>query len=240
MSESSVPSLQIDDDAVVWSVPRSEISERLSDEPLVIVMHGRGSHENDLPSLFPLLPSGVVYASLRAPISGASYGLGGWTWFPLDVPDGPAPADVSAAAHAVLHWVDRVEAEFGAPAALAALGFSQGGMMSIQLLREAPYRFAAAVDLSGVAAGGSVPGDEVLAARRPPLFWGRDVDDPIIAASGVAHTQTWAPSHFSVTAREYAGIAHSISPSELDDVAAFLREVLPLDVADQVPSELGD
>jgi len=240
VSESSRPPLQIDDDAVVWSVPRSEIAERLSDEPLVIVMHGRGSHEGDLPSLFPLLPSGVVYASLRAPISGAPYGLGGWTWFPLDVPAGPVPADVSAAAQAVLAWLDRVEAAFGAPAAIAPLGFSQGGMMAIQLLREAPYRFAAAVDLSGVAAGGTVAGDEVLAAQRPPLFWGRDTDDPIIAASGVVHTTAWTPDHFSVTAREYPGIAHSISPAEIDDVAAFLREVLPLDVAEQVPSELDD
>ncbi len=238
MSDSNTPPLQIDDSAVVWSVPRAEISERLSDEPLVIVMHGRGSHENDLASLFPLLPEGVVYASLRAPISGEPYGLGGWTWFPLGVPGSPAPADVGAAAHAVLAWLDRVEASFGAPAAIAALGFSQGGMMSIQLMREAPYRFAAAVDLSGVAAGGTTSGDEVLAARRPPLFWGRDVDDPIIAASGVESTQEWAPSHFSVTAREYPGIAHSISPAELEDVSAFLREVLPLDVASQVPSEL--
>lgn len=240
MSESDTPLLQIDDAAVVWSVPRDEISERLADEPLVIVMHGRGSHENDLSSLFPLLPSGVVYASLRAPISGEPYGMGGWTWFPLDVADGPLPSDVSAAAHAVLGWIDRVEAAFGAPAALAALGFSQGGMMTIQLMREAPYRFAAAVDLSGVAVGGTVSGDAVLAARRPPLFWGRDVDDPIIAASGVERTQAWAPEHFSVTAREYAGIAHSISRPEIDDVSAFLREVLPLDVADQVPAELGD
>ena len=61
-SRASESSLQIDDEAVVWSVAREERSERLAEQPLVIVMHGRGSHENDLAALFPLLPEGVVYA----------------------------------------------------------------------------------------------------------------------------------------------------------------------------------
>lgn len=221
--------LEIDDSAVVWSVAREELSERLVDEPLVIVMHGRGSHENDLAQLLPMLPADAVYAFLRAPISGEPWGLGGWSWFPLDAPGGVTSEAATAAAGAVLAWLDRVEAEYGAPRAIAAMGFSQGGMMSIQLLRMRVHRFAAAVNLSGASAPGVLPSDDELAAVRPPLFWGRDVADPVIAAEAIARTAEFVPSRFRVVERLYPGIAHSISREELDDVSAFLRVTLGLE-----------
>jgi phospholipase/carboxylesterase len=230
--------LRIDDDVVVWSVAREELSERLAAEPLVIVMHGRGSHENDLPGLFPFLPEGVVYASLRAPLSGAPYGMGGFTWFPPGPPADPAAASMTGAASAVLDWFDGVEQTFGAPPATAVLGFSQGGAMSIHLMRLAPHRFASAVNLSGFSASGDFPGDDALAERRPPLFWGRDVDDPVIAASGIDRTAGFVPRFFSVEERVYPGMGHSISPEELADVSRFLRATLPVDPGDQVPANI--
>ncbi|MDO9394989.1 MAG: hypothetical protein Q7T71_00440 [Herbiconiux sp.] len=229
--------LRIDDAAVVWSVGHAERSERLADQPLVVVMHGRGSHENDLAQLLPGLPADAVYAFLRAPLIGEPYGIGGWTWFPPEAVPGPSQTAAARAVEAVLAWLDRVEHEFGAPPAIAAMGFSQGGAMSIQLLRTAPHRFAAAVDLSGVAALGDAPGDAALAAHPAPLFWGRDENDPVIAAAGIERSETVLPALFQVTARLYPGIAHSISPEELADVSAFLRHVLPLDAGDRVPAE---
>ena len=41
--------MTIDDSLVVWSLPR----EQLADRPLVVLMHGRGSHEQDLAGLIP-------------------------------------------------------------------------------------------------------------------------------------------------------------------------------------------
>ncbi|GLK17000.1 alpha/beta hydrolase [Herbiconiux flava] len=220
--------LRIDDSAVVWSVPREELSERLVDAPLVIVMHGRGSHENDLAQLLPMLPADAVYAFLRAPISGEPWRMGGWSWFPLDAP-GVSSEAATEAATAVLGWLDRVDAEYGAPRAIAAMGFSQGGMMSIQLLRMRVHRFAAAVNLSGASAPGTLESDDELATVRPPLFWGRDVGDPIIAPDAIARTAAFVPSRFRVVERLYPGIAHSISREELDDVSAFLRVTLGLE-----------
>src|SRR5690606_2359649 len=60
-----VAELAIDPELVVWSAE----PEARDQHPLVVVMHGRGSDERDLASLFPLLPSGFVYASLRAPFT---------------------------------------------------------------------------------------------------------------------------------------------------------------------------
>jgi phospholipase/carboxylesterase len=45
--------------------------------PLVVLLHGRGSNEQEILSLAPHLPSGVEYAAVRAPIAEG----GGYAWF---------------------------------------------------------------------------------------------------------------------------------------------------------------
>src|SRR5690606_13058927 len=71
--DGGVADIAIDPELVVWSTE----PEGRDQHPLVIVMHGRGSDERDLASLFTLLPSGFTSASLRAP---HDYGPG-FAWF---------------------------------------------------------------------------------------------------------------------------------------------------------------
>ena len=47
------------------------------DAPLVVLLHGRGSHEGEIISLAPHLPQGLQYAAVRAPIAEG----GGFAWF---------------------------------------------------------------------------------------------------------------------------------------------------------------
>ena len=61
-------SLAIDPSIVVWSVPESARAKELTTRPLLVLMHGRGSHERDLYALAPMLPPQFVIAALRAPI----------------------------------------------------------------------------------------------------------------------------------------------------------------------------
>ena len=216
----------ISDAAVVWSVPTEELPQRLADSPLVIIMHGYGSHENDLISLAPLLPEGTVAASLRAPLLAPHPVENGFSWFLLGEPGNPRIAGADDATTSVLEWLDRVEAQYGTPPGIATLGFSQGGAMALHLLRTAPDRFAAAVNLSGFVVAGTVHGDRAMTEKRPPVFWGRDVADPVVAGDAVTRTEQWLPEHSTVTAKLYPGILHGVSQEEITDVAAFLRQHL--------------
>ena len=45
--------------------------------PLVVLLHGRGSHEREILALAPHLPDGAAYAAVRAPIAEG----GGYAWF---------------------------------------------------------------------------------------------------------------------------------------------------------------
>ena len=209
--------LPIDPERVVWSTP--EPFEALAQgAPLVVLLHGYGSHERDLAGLTPHLPAGAVTAALRAPLQAGP----GFAWFPLAEPGTPDTDAVTAAALGVLDWLSGFEAA----GPVVPLGFSQGGAMSLQLLRLAPTRFAGAVNLSGFAVGGELEGDAALAERTVPVFWGRDAADPVIAPVAIERTNAWLPRHALVTRELYPGIAHGISREELDDVRAFLEPLL--------------
>ncbi|MEA9984595.1 MULTISPECIES: alpha/beta hydrolase [Subtercola] len=213
----------INDAVVVWSVSTEDLAAKLPTSPLVIIMHGYGSHENDLISLAPLLPEGTIAASLRAPLLAPHPVENGFAWFTIGEPGNPRIAGVDDATTAVLDWLDRVEATYGTPASISTLGFSQGGAMAVHLMRTAPERFTAAVNLSGFVVSGQVHGDRAMAELGPPVFWGRDVADPVITADAVARTEEWLPQHSSLTAKLYPGIQHGVSQEEITDVTEFLQ-----------------
>src|SRR6478672_6330207 len=141
----------IDDSAIMWSAPEHERAER----PLLVLMHGYGSHEGDLFGLSQYLPLQPVIASLRGPIRS---GLG-YAWY--DIADDRGP-QADAAARGILHWLDRQPAT-----SVGLLGFSQGGSMAIQLLRHAPERFDFAVSLAGFVVPGPAPADDRMLDQRP-------------------------------------------------------------------------
>jgi phospholipase/carboxylesterase len=203
----------IDTDAVLWSAGAADRAGR----PLLLILHGFGSHEGDLFSLSPQLPLEPVIASLRAPLAAGA----GWSWFPIDEPGNPGPAALDAAARGVLQWLDALPEQ---PVSIGLLGFSQGGAIALQLLRHAPERFDFAVQLSGFVATGELPGDARLAELRPPVFWGRGTEDEVIPRAAVDRTQDWLPGHSDLTEGIYEGMPHSVSQAELSDVVRFMRE----------------
>lgn len=210
------PELRLDRDAVLWSAGEADRVGR----PRLILLHGYASDEADLFGISAYLPLEPVIASLRAPIPEGP----GFAWFSrfTNVSGDPLAANANAAAGAVLDWIDEQD---DVPTGL--LGFSQGGAMALQLMRLAPERFDFAVVLSGFAVQGAEDGDAVLAARRPPVFWGRGTHDDTIPSTSIARAEEWLPDHSSLDARIYEGLGHGISPLELGDISSFIRTNLP-------------
>ena len=207
--------VSIDPTAVLWSAPERERAGR----PLLVLLHGFGSHEGDLFGLSPQLPLTPVVASVRAPIA---LQQGGFAWAPLaSQADAAAVAEAAnQTAVALLEWLDTTEST-----SIGLLGFSQGGALALQLLRHAPERFAFAVNLSGFAVLEDNEGDQRLSHVRPPVFWGRGTVDDVISPDKIEYTEGWLPDHSTLTARIYEGLPHSISRPELDDANAFMRGV---------------
>ncbi|WP_409047970.1 alpha/beta hydrolase [Microbacterium sp. HA-8] len=195
--------------------------------PLLVLLHGYGADERDLFALVPHLPPDFAVAAVRAPLT-PPFPAPGFSWYAIEGLRGRDPEGVTRGAERLIEWVD---AHAAGAASIGLLGFSQGGAIALQALRLRPDRFAFAVNLSGYAAPGPLPGDAALAARRPPVFWGRGARDEVIPPPLIAHTTEWLPSHADLSGRVYAGLTHSVSEPELADVREFLRARLDADTS---------
>ncbi|WGD36776.1 alpha/beta hydrolase-fold protein [Lysinibacter sp. HNR] len=220
--------LIIDDALVRWSVPQDERAEALRTRPLLVMMHGYGSFEGDLINLQNFLPKHFVLASPRAPLIAPPPVVDGFAWFQMEDPGNPSPEDGERAVTALLGWLDRVAGTVeGGLSRVSLLGFSQGGAMATHALRTQPERFISVVNCSGFIIDCDMPGDKTLKTTRPPVFWGRDVDDPIITPNAISRTEDWIPGHSTPTIQLYPGVGHSISEQELRDINHFLNRLCP-------------
>ncbi|MDF2807205.1 MAG: hypothetical protein K0S43_2151 [Cellulosimicrobium sp.] len=186
--------------------------------PVVVLLHGFGSHEHDLAGLGPHL--GAPWVSLRAPLA---LPHGGFAWFPIVTPGDPDPEPVARATEAGGAWVD---AELGPDRPVVPVGFSQGGLMATQLLRTRPGRVAATVVLGGFVQAAEQPADAALATSRSPVFWGRGAEDRVIAPHAIDRTAAWLPGRSTLVERVYPGLAHGIDARELADVRTFLDDTV--------------
>ncbi|MEH0110171.1 phospholipase [Tersicoccus sp. MR15.9] len=215
--------------SVWWSALESE----RAGTPLVVLLHGYGADERDLAALVPFLPAGITYASVRAPHPMEP----GFSWFDLQFDATGSAVGYSIdgaieATRAVAGWLDGVRGDFSS---VSLFGFSQGMAIATSMMRHAPDDFAVVVGCSGfvlVQAGdldASTDGffdDAALAARRSPLFWGRDQEDQVIPAELAEQTAAWLRDRVDLMKVLYAGMGHGINEQELRHVSEFLTHHL--------------
>jgi len=213
-----VAASSLDPDVVLWSAP----AEERADRPLLVLLHGYGSNEADLFGLVPHLPDEFVVAAVRAPLA-PRFPMPGYSWFTIDGVESRDHSEVIASTEAVWQWVDDVR---GGAASVGLLGFSQGAVIALQMMRRRPQGAAFAVNLAGYAFPEPADGDAELADVRPPVFWGRGARDEVIPPRFVDHTAQWLPSHVDLSGRVYPDLAHSVSAEELGDVRVFLEKQL--------------
>jgi phospholipase/carboxylesterase len=190
-----------------------------TESPIVLLLHGYGSNEEDLPGLMQYLPDSLPWYSLRAPID---LGSGYFAWANRVTPGNPPADDVELATQAIWQWVD---ANLDSRAPLIVLGFSQGGLMATQLLRTRPDRLMATVILAGFTLAAEQPADERLASEKPRVIYCRGLQDEVISAEAVQRTLTWLKAHTSAEVNSYDGLGHSIDERVMEDVADYLQSV---------------
>ena len=196
--------------------------------PLLVLLHGIGADENDLFSLASKLDPRFTVVSVRAP---RPYHTG-YAWFDIVWrPDGSIVPNVAQARETLadfVRWIAAVPARLGADAKrVYLLGFSQGAMMSLGVLRTAPGRLAGVVALSGRFTDALFETTPPAAAMGSvPLFVGHGTQDDILPiANGRAVRDAFQPLVRDFTYREYP-VPHAIAPAELRDVAAWLTSHL--------------
>ena len=183
--------------------------------PLVVLLHGRGSDEEQIAGLAGHLPPELAYAAVRAPIAEG----GGYAWFANRGIGRPVAESLAETMAWFRTWLD---AEHAARPVLL-VGFSGGAAFAGGLLLADPQRWAGAAILLG-----TLPFDAGL-----PVDDGRLAGVPVLVAQGDADTviprelldRTWSYLHDSSGAelaahRDPGG--HGLSAGTLDALTGWL------------------
>ena len=193
-------STPLDEDAIAWS---RDAGGRAG-APLVVFMHGYSGREDDWSAWFSALPEGVLGASLRAPVPVGDR----WAWVRFDGPGMTTSrlrSDYAAAARGVGAWVERQRAD-----RVALVGWSQGGAMAVQLMRQQPDRFVSVAVVAGFVAN-TAPHAGVR-ARRPPVWYGMGGQDDVIAPARATRSRRWLADHTTATFVDFPDDGHLLSP----------------------------
>ncbi|NBW73176.1 MAG: alpha/beta fold hydrolase [Microbacteriaceae bacterium] len=184
----------------------------------VLLLHGYGADERDLPELMSFLPD-LPWFSPRAPLSAA----GGFSWYSTANLLEPTVEELADVTEALWNWIEQHIPE---DQKLMVLGFSQGGLMATQLLRTRPERIAGTVILSGFLALGDLPKDSELQITRPKLLYCRGLEDLRISKEAIARLNTWLQSKTKAITKTYAGLGHSVDQQVMLDVAEYVNSQL--------------
>lgn len=196
--------------------------------PLLLLLHGYGSNEQDLFGLTDYLDDRFLVVAVRAPVV---LGYGAYAWYPLEFTiDGIsyAPSDAVRGRESAEKALGEIVAVYDAdPLNATLLGFSQGAMISLGVTLRHPDKVAAAAVLSGGLMPDlleDTPQRDTLAGK--PLFVAHGTADEVLPiASGRAIKQFLASYPVRLDYREYP-MAHTISPETLTHVSRWLTDCL--------------
>ena len=133
--------------------------------PAIILIHGYGSHADDLFSFAPYLPKDHTVIAIQAPLE---MGPNSYAWYPLQMdPSGAPTSEVEAAWNAVQLIVDTVDELIKIHKLdaddISLLGFSQGAILSWAIAYHHSDRIRRIIALSGMV-------HESVDSSSPPNF----------------------------------------------------------------------
>ena len=190
--------------------------------PLVFVLHGRGADANDLADLAPMMGSGYrfVFPNAPQPFEPAPGFQFGFTWF-----DGwPAePGSMKKSRALLLKFIDEILQRYPTPPGKVILsGFSQGGMMSLDVGFRVPEKLAGIVVMSGALYEDDPPDF----SPRLPVLVVHGTDDDMIPVLAARRARRTLESHGVEPEYHEFKMGHFVTPESIAVVADFIKRHL--------------
>ncbi|MGO8672585.1 MAG: alpha/beta hydrolase [Capsulimonadaceae bacterium] len=192
--------------------------------PLLLLLHGYGSNEDDLIELAQYLDRRFLAVSVRAPLV---LGRGQFAWFPIEFTDRGLAVETGSVrvAQAAIDAVipEFVQAYDVDPARVFLMGFSQGAMLALAVALSGSTRIGGCVAMSGRFLPDVIPDEP---AALPPIFVTHGTSDEVVPiASGRQVRDYLLAKHPAAAYREYP-MGHQVSSESLADVASWLKDAL--------------
>ncbi|HET6402884.1 MAG TPA: hypothetical protein VFH95_15985 [Candidatus Kapabacteria bacterium] len=208
-----------------------EINEK---PPVLIVLHGYGTDENDLLPIAEQIGKGFLIISLQAPIERPN---GGHAWYDLlQTPSGIIPDDITR--HESEEEILRVlpgivEREGGDAGRVVLMGFSQGAAVIYSLLAVYNLKNYGITPIASINLSGYLPRDilEALSEKRFdaiahdgfPFFISHGEFDELIPFQALGEAEKLLTQQGAdVTARMY-NCGHGVLPETVEDIISWMK-----------------
>ncbi len=198
---------------------------KLADPPLLILLHGVGSNEEDLFSFADRLPSKYLVISVRAPISLSYQSYG---WYHIDFSSGKPIHNVQEEYESrkkLIRFIEELRHDYSYNQKEVYLcGFSQGGIMSYNIALTRPDLVKGIAVMSGRLLEEIKP----MIAKKEKLqhlkiFISHGVNDPLLSVQLARQANSFLRSlNLIPVYKEYQAV-HQINSSNLTDLINWLK-----------------
>jgi len=203
----------------VLSVPSGKSDD--AELPLVVVMHGRGADANDLADLAPMIDDGYRFVFANAPkkfepMPGYSFG---YSWFDGWPPEGDS---IIQSRTKLLALIDELMERYPTPEGkIVIAGFSQGGMMALDVGFRTSQQIAGIVCMSGAIYEAGMP-----PLRNLPVLIIHGTEDEMIPLFAARRTRFILEENGVHPEYHEFRMGHHVTEESMAVVRGFLGRVL--------------
>ena len=192
--------------------------------PVLILLHGLGSNEQDLFSFAPYLDPRYHILSVRAP---RPYAYQGFAWFDIDFSQGvpqPHRTQMAESQQRLLSFIEEVRHLYHPPRIYLA-GFSQGAIMGYSIALAQPALLSGLLAMSGyVIKDSTLPTAASATLRELPILVTHGVHDLVLPVFLGRNTRDYLQSlQLNFVYREYP-MAHEVNPACFADCKVWLSK----------------
>lgn len=196
-----------------------------SKPPLLLLLHGYGSNEEDLFSFAPELPDNYFIISAKAPRPMIPSG-NAWYTIHWDATDGKWSDDEEAieSRDLISKFIDETIAEYDLDASnVTLLGFSQGCILSYAVALTYPEKVKNIIGLSGyVNADITEPKEDLKVYKHLSVFCSHGSVDQVIPVTAARQIPAYLDKlGISVRLNEYP-VGHGVAPQNFYDLKDWL------------------
>ncbi len=204
--------------------PRVKID---SGNPLLILLHGRGTDENDLLGLASYLDERLHIVSARAPFQ-FQWGPG-YAWYDIEEVGKPDVEKFPRSRDLIVNLIDSLrQKKAGIGKRTFLLGFSMGAVMAYAVALSHPEKVNGVIVHSGYIAEGDNTGYRWEEAKSVEFFIAHGKADPVIPVQFGQRADELMKQHaMNYTYKEYP-FAHQISEESLHAFSGWLKQRIEL------------
>lgn len=213
---------------IVYNVlkPKKEVKN----PPMLVMLHGYGSDENDLFSFAELLNDKFLVISLRAPMR---LPWGGYAWYNIDFTGSESRFGNPEEA---LNSMSKIDAFIGEliekyqtdKDKTVLLGFSQGAILSYALATRNPDKYRTLLALSGYIFKEIMPKElSTSKASMLNIFASHGIQDEIIPIAWARNAEAWLKTTGVKNEYHEYNMGHGINPECFKDMLAWIGKSYP-------------